>query len=155
MHLADADDGPDGTRACDDDVRGGHYGRQIVESDAAHGDSGMIGRDIACEVLRVGDGPVHHDKLADAFTGQLGGRKTPHGAGADDNGSAQRLIGIDLWRRLLQQMLGAMQRNRHDRRPRAVDSGLGVHPLADAQGVLGELVQGTACLLYTSDAADE
>ena len=37
-----------------------------------------------------------------------------------------------------------MQRHGHDRRAGPVDAGLGVHPLAHAQSLLGELVQDAA-----------
>ncbi len=64
------------------------------------------------------------------------GRQRAHRAGADDDGAAagQRA----------QPGVGHVERHRHHGCARGVDTGLGVHPLADRQRALGQFVQRAA-----------
>ena len=82
---------------------------------------------------------VRHEQAAvhaaDAGTHQMRGGQRTHGPRTDDDGRAAR--------QAVQLDGGLVQRHRHHRRARGVDTGLGVHPLADRQRSLRKFVEGS------------
>jgi hypothetical protein len=98
-----------------------HRPRGHTLLDARGGDSGGLG------LGAVGDGDLTDPGLA-----QLGGGERAHRTGADD----QRVLPRDV--------PGSGERLRHDRGAQLVQTGLGVHSLADPQGGLDQLVQRAA-----------
>ena len=84
-----------------------------------------------------GKRPVHDVDAVDPRARQLLGRQRAHRAGADDDRACGPPSAPSFG-------VGHVQRHRHHRGARGVDAGLGVHPLADRQRALRQLVQRAA-----------
>ena len=86
------------------------------------------------EALRARQGPVDDVHPADAGPHQMRGRQRAHRSGADHRCGATGQPG--------QPGAGHVERHRHHRGARGVDTRLAVHALADRQRALREFVQG-------------
>ena len=119
--------------AADDDVRLGHGDRQLVQG-AGLGEHTVLG-DRAGQSLRTRQRPVHDGDPPHSRPNQMRGRQGAHRTGADHRGGSPRQgVAAELG-------CGDVQRDGHHARARGVDRGLGVHPLADRQRPLDEVVQ--------------
>ena len=133
MHVGERHHRAHRAGAADDDVGVGQHGRQVVERERVGRDAEFA--DVVGQPLRAGQRPVHDVDALDAGPRQVLGRQRAHRAGADDDRGAARPGRPSL-------RVGHAERHRHHRGARGVDAGLGVHPLADRQRALGQLVQG-------------
>ena len=95
--------------------------------------SGARFADLAGQPLRTGQRPVDDVDVADAGAGQVSRRQGTHRACADHHrGLAFQAAQLGV---------GHAQRNRDHRGACGVDRGIGVHPFADRQRTLGQLMQ--------------
>ena len=92
--------------------------------------------DVVGQPPRPRQRPVDHVHTLHPGTHQMLGRQRSHRPGADDDGGAAG--------QPAELRVGHAERDRHHRCARGVDAGFGVHPLADRQRALGQLVQGAA-----------
>ena len=134
MHVGERDHRAHRAGAADDDVGIGEHGRQVVEREGVGRDAEFA--DLLGQPLRAGQRPVDDVDAFDACARQMLCRQRAHRTRADDDRAASG--------QSVQLGVGHAERDGHHRGACGVDTGLGVHPLADRQCALGQLVQGAA-----------
>ena len=134
MRVGERDHRADRAGAGHHHVDVAQHARDVIERIGIGLDSQLT--DVVRQPTGPGQRPVHHMHTLHTGTHQVLGRQRAHRPCADDERGAAR--------QAAQLALRHAQRHRHHRGACGVDAGLGVHPLADRQRALGQLVQGAA-----------